>query len=120
MEIGNRRTPLGPSRLGLALTVIALAAVAVAAVVAVRGLMGNPVGPTDSRGVTTLRGTFFPYDCGHGSCGGYVQQGGRGVYVVFPTTCPEPRRESDITVQARRSPQLGKESYTAVSCASSG
>jgi len=119
MDANARATaPWLRSRWVLALVGLAVLAVVVALVVAVRGLLGNPVRSTDNTGITTLKGTFFPYECGHGNCRGYVQDGGRSVFVVFPSTCPEPARQSDITVQARRSPDLGKGSYTAVGCAS--
>lgn len=101
----------------MSVAAVAVLTVAIAFGVAIRGLAGDPVRSTDGAGISTLQGTFFPYECGPGSCRGYIQAGGRSVFVVFPGKCAEPARASDITVQARRAPDLGKGSYTALGCA---
>lgn len=121
MTPAARAISLARGRWGLLAVGAAFVAVAIAAVVAWRGLAADPVGSTDSAGVTTLRGTFFPYECGHGGgCRGYVQAGGRSVFVVLPRACPDPVAGSDVTVRGRRAPDLGRASYVAVACASAG
>ncbi|HZB98287.1 MAG TPA: hypothetical protein VE219_06785 [Candidatus Sulfotelmatobacter sp.] len=94
--------------------------IAICLVVAIRGLLANPVKGTDVNGVTTLSGSFAPYQCSVNSCDGYVQAGGRSVFVVLPKGCTPPAAQSDITVQARRAPNLGSGSYTAIRCARPG
>ncbi len=101
----------------LPVVVIAVLVTAVALVVGIVGLTGNPVKSTDASGVSTIQGTFEPYACSPASCNGYVQAGGRSVFVQFPEGCPEPARASTITVMGRAAPDLGKAAYRTTGCA---
>lgn len=107
-------------RTGIALVALAVVGIIVAFVVGVSGLFANPVKSTNSDGTTTLQGSFEPYQCGTGSCEGYVQAGARSVFVRFPNRCPEPARASTVTVIARPAPDLGKGAYRATGCAAGG
>ncbi len=100
-----------------ALPVVALAVVAVTlgAIWGIRGLLADPVKGTDAAGVTTIEGSFEPYDCGT-PCIGYVQAGGRSVTVVLPRTCPAPAREEQIRVLGRLDSTQGKATYNATGC----
>ena len=98
-----------------AIVAIAVVAVAIAAVVGIRGLLADPVKGTDAAGVTTIEGSFEPFDCGS-PCVGYVQAGGRSVTVVLPSGCPAPQREQQIQVRGRLDPSQGKATYRAVQC----
>ena len=107
-------------RTGIALVALAVVGIIVAFVVGVSGLFANPVKSTNSDGTTTLQGSFEPYQCGTGSCEGYVQAGARSVFVRFPNRCPEPNRASTVTVIARPAPDLGTGAYRATGCAAGG
>jgi hypothetical protein len=99
--------------------VIAVVVVIVLGVIGFRGLTQNPVGPTVN-GVTTLTGNFEPYDdCGNGCVDGYVEAGGRDVFVRLPQGCDEPGRNSPIVVHGRLDTTLGPGSYRATGCATS-
>lgn len=104
-------------RTGIAVVAVAIVGIIVAFVVGVSGLFANPVKSANSDGTTTLQGAWEPYQCGNGSCEGYVQAGARSVFVRFPNSCPAPVRASQITVIARAAPDLGNGSYRAMSCA---
>jgi hypothetical protein len=104
-------------RTGIAVVAVAIVGIIVAFVVGVSGLFANPVKSTNSDGTTTLQGAWEPYQCGNGSCEGYVQAGARSAFVRFPNSCPAPVRASQITVTARAAPDLGNASYRAMSCA---
>ena len=106
-------------RTGIAVVALAVVVIVVAFVVGVSGLFANPVKGTNSDGTTTLQGTFEPYQCGSGSCEGYVQAGARSVFVRFPNSCAVPARASQITVIARPAPDLGSGAYRATGCATS-
>lgn len=99
-----------------AIVAVAVVAVAIAAVIGIRGLLADPVKGTDAAGITTIEGSFEPYDCGT-PCVGYVQAGGRSVTVVLPRGCPAPQREQQVQVLGRLDPSQGKATYTAVRCA---
>src|SRR5215472_489560 len=98
-------TPMSSGRPWWALPAVVLAVlvVAAAAVWGVRGLFGNPVKGTDADGVTTIEGSWEPYSCGS-PCIGYVQDGGRSVTVILPSGCPEPVRDSGISIRGTRDP----------------
>jgi len=103
-------------RLGLAVVAIAVAVVIAAFVVGLLGLLADPVKSVSADGTATLQGTFEPYQCGDGSCDGYIQAGARSVFVRFPPGCAAPARAAQITVIARAAPDLGKGSYRATGC----
>ena len=107
-------------RTGIAVVAVAVVVIVVAFVVGITGLLANPVKSTNSDGTTTLQGSFEPYQCGNGSCEGYVQAGARSVFVRFPDSCPVPARASQITVIARLAPDLGNGAYRATGCAANG
>ena len=107
-------------RTGIAVVALAIVGVVVAFVVGVSGLFANPVKSTNSDGTTTLQGAWEPYQCGTGSCEGYVQAGARSAFVRFPNSCPAPARAAQITVIARAAPDLGTGSYRATGCATRG
>ena len=116
--------PAGPARgwrryrrTGIALVVVAVLGVIAAFVVGFGGLFADPVKSVNADGTTTLQGTFEPYQCGNGSCEGYVQAGARSVFVRFPDACPTPQRGSEVSVTGRAAPDLGKGSYRATGCA---
>jgi hypothetical protein len=96
--------------------VLAALAVAVALVVGVRGLFGDPVVRTAADGTATLSGSFQPVDCGSGCVQGYVQAGGRSVFVQLPASCSAPARDQHLTVTARPDTSLGKKAYLATAC----
>lgn len=102
--------------LGIAAIAIAVAVVAAAFVVGVRGLFASPVRSLNSDGTTTLAGTYEPYQPCATFCEGYVQAGARSVFVRLPDGCPEPGRDSPVTVIARPALDLGKGSYRATGC----
>lgn len=104
-------------RTGIAVVAVAIVGIVVAFVVGVSGLFANPVKGTNADGTTTLQGAWEPYQCGNGSCEGYVQAGARSVFVRFPNSCPTPVRDSQITVIGRLAPDLGNGSYRATGCA---
>jgi hypothetical protein len=98
--------------------VVAVLAIVGALAVGLRGLGGNPVRGTDAAGVTTISGSWEPYSCDGSACQGYVQDGGRSVFVRFPH-CPSsgyPARNQQLTLRARRDPALGTAAYDALSC----
>ena len=99
---------------------LAIVAVAIALVVGISGLTGNPVGATDASGVTTLHGEFEPFDCGAGCVRGYLQAGGRSVFVLFPSGCAAPARAVSVTVSGRLDTNQGKASYQATGCGTAG
>lgn len=101
----------------LPVVVVAALAVAVALVVGVRGLVGDPVVRTAADGTATLSGSFQPVDCGPGCVQGYVQAGGRSVFVKLPAGCPALARDQHMTVTARPDTSLGKKAYLATGCA---
>ena len=103
-------------RLGLAAVAVAVAVVIAAFVVGLLGLLANPVRSVTAGGTTTLEGTFEPYQCGGGTCDGYIQAGARSVFVQFPPGCAAPPRAAQITVVARPAPDLGTASYRATGC----
>jgi hypothetical protein len=111
-EAPPRSRPAG----ALTLVVIAVLAVAVAAVVGIRGLIGDPVRSTAADGTTTLSGSYQPVDCGTGCIEGYVQAGGRSVYVKLPGSCAVPAPDQQVTVHARPDTSLGKRAYVALGC----
>ena len=101
--------------------VVAVLAIVAALAVGLRGLGGNPVRGTDAAGVTTISGSWEPYSCDSNACQGYVQDGGRSVFVRFPH-CPSsgyPARNQQITVHARRDAALGTAAYDALTCLTS-
>ena len=110
-------TPTG-RRPAWALPVVVLAVLAIAAalVVGLRGLMGNPVVSTSPDGVSTISGSWEPFDCAGGCVQGYVQDGARSVFVRLPAGCAAPAREAHVTVQGRPAPSLGKGAYLALAC----
>jgi len=116
---GETETPRRPPW-SLPVVVIAVVAVVIAFGFGVRGLLENPIVATDSAGISTLRGSFEPFPCAAGCAQGYVQAGGRSVFVVFPRGCPNPQREQQITVRAARDRSLGSGSYRASTCAQPG
>ncbi len=116
-------TPVAPgpstraiSRRGLLIFVVAAVAVIVAAFVGIRGLVASPIRSVAADGIATLQGTWEPYSCDAHLCQGYIQAGSRSVFVVLPTSCPQPRRAADITVRGRLDASLGNGSYRATSC----
>lgn len=104
-------------RTGIAVVAVAVVGIVVAFIVGVSGLFANPVKSTNTDGTTTLQGSFEPYQCGTGSCEGYVQAGARSVFVRFPSSCPVPARGSQVTVIGRPAPDLGNAAYRATGCA---
>jgi hypothetical protein len=111
------RTTRRVSARGLVIFAIAVAAVVVAAVVGIRGLMATPIESVAADGTATLHGTWEPYSCDAHACQGYVQAGGRSVFIVLPSGCPEPSRASEVTVRARADASLGTASYRVIGCA---
>jgi len=109
---GRRKPPWA-----LLAVVLALAAVAAASVVGVIGLTGNPVKTVGRGGIATLQGAFEPYQCNLDACDGYIQAGGRSVFVQFPPGCRPPERGVQITVRGRSAPDLGTAAYRATRCA---
>jgi hypothetical protein len=99
----------------LPVVVLGVLAIAAAAVWGIRGLFGNPVKGTDASGVTTIEGSWEPYSCGV-PCVGYVQAGGRSVTVILPSGCPQPARDSDVSVRGTLDPSQGKAAYRALAC----
>ena len=97
--------------------VIAAVVVVVALVVGVLGLTKTPIVGTDASGVTTLTGSFEPYDCSNHCVEGYLQAGARSVFVIFPPSCAEPARESQITVRGSLDNSQGNATYMALGCA---
>jgi hypothetical protein len=97
--------------------IVALLAVIAGLVVGIMGLLGNPVRSVNPDGTSTLQGTFQPYQCDATSCNGYLQAGGRSVFVQFPNGCPPPARGSTVTINAKPAPDLGSGSYRAAGCA---
>ena len=123
MSVANPAPPTTPVRhrpiWALPAVVIAVVAVAIAAVVAIRGLLANPVVGTDSAGVTTLRGDFEPYSC----CPvtrGYVQAGARSVFVLLRPDCPVPQRGSQVVILGRLDTSQGSGTYREVQCPAPG
>jgi hypothetical protein len=101
----------------LAVVVVAVLVVAAALVVGVRGLLGNPVRSTAGDGTSVLAGSFEPVACSDcASAQGYVQDGGRSVFVRLPAGCSRPAREAHVEVSARPAPDLGKHAYRALGC----
>ena len=96
--------------------VLAVLVIAAALVVGVRGLMGDPVIRTAADGTATLSGSFQPVDCGAGCVQGYVQAGGRSVFVRLPAGCAAPTPDQHLTVTARPDTSLGKQAYLATGC----
>jgi hypothetical protein len=96
---------------------VAAVAIVVAGVVGIRGLLASPIVAVAADGSTTLRGTWEPYTCDAHLCQGYVQAGGRSVFIVLPTTCAHPQRAAQITVTGRIDRGLGSGSYRATNCA---
>ena len=107
----------------LPLVVVAIVAVIVAFGFGVRGLVGNPLVATDAAGVSTLHGSFeaFPCPTDLPRCvQGYVQAGGRSVFVRFPEGCASPNQQQTVTVHGRFDRSLGKGGYQATGCAELG
>jgi hypothetical protein len=104
-------------RWGIIMIGLAVIAVVVAAIVGTTGLVQNPVKSTSSSGTTTINGTFEPYDCPTKCIEGYVTAGARSVFVIFPTSCPEPARQSTINVQGVLDPSQGSAAYRVANCA---
>ena len=101
----------------LAVVVVAVLVVAAALVVGVRGLLGNPVRSTAADGTSVLAGSFEPVACSDcASAQGYVQDGGRSVFVRLPAGCSAPAHEAHVELSARPAPDLGKHAYRAVAC----
>jgi hypothetical protein len=100
---------------GVPAIVVAVLAVAAAGFWGVRGLFGDPVKGTDAQGVTTIQGAWQPYTCGS-PCIGYVQAGSRSVTVILPGGCPEPVRDSTVTVRGTLDTSQGKGTYRALAC----
>ena len=101
----------------LAVVVIAVLGVAAALVVGIRGLLGNPVRSTAADGTSVLAGSFEPVACSDcTSVQGYVQDGGRSVFVRLPAGCGQPAREAHVEISARPAPDLGKHAYRALGC----
>jgi hypothetical protein len=101
---------------GLPVVVLAVLAVAVAAVVGIRGLMGDPVRSVAADGTATLSGSYQPVGCDSGCAQGYVQAGGRSVFVRLPNGCAQPAADAQVTLQARPDTTLGKRAYLALDC----
>ncbi len=106
------------SRKGMVVFLCAAVAVVVAGAVGIRGLLASPIVSLAADGTATLRGTWEPYTCDAHLCQGYVQAGGRSVFIVLEGACPHPQRAQQITVAGRPDPRLGTGSYLATSCAS--
>lgn len=119
-ETPAQRPPRRISGRGLAVFVVAVIAVVAATVVGVRGLLGSPIESTNRDGTATIHGTWEPYACATGPCEGYVQAGGRSVFVVLPAHCPRPPRAVEVTVTGRLDTSLGSGSYRATGCAATG
>lgn len=96
--------------------IVAAVAIVAAAFVGVRGLLASPIQSTAPDGTATLHGTWEPYSCDSHLCQGYVQAGGRSVFIVLAASCAEPARAADITVRARQDTSLGKGSYRTIGC----
>ncbi len=96
---------------------VAAIAIVVATVVGIRGLLASPIVSVAPNGVATLQGTWEPYSCDAHLCQGYVQAGGRSVFIVLPASCPQPHRATEITVTGRPDRSLGSGSYRASGCA---
>jgi hypothetical protein len=96
--------------------VAAVIVVGIAAVVGVRGLLADPVRSTAADGTATIEGTFEPYECSGCPVQGYVQAGGRSVFVIFRADCPPPPRGGEITIHGRLDSSQGKRAYRAVDC----
>jgi hypothetical protein len=111
-------TPRGGPRpwWALPVVVLAIAAVAIATYVGVRGLFGDPIRSVAADGTATIEGTFEPYDCTGCPVQGYVQAGGRSVFVILRGGCPVPARGSSIAVHARLDASQGKQTYRSVDC----
>ena len=116
-------TPVVPERAtrrisgrGLVIFIAAALAIVAATFVGVRGLLASPVQATAPDGTVTLHGTWEPYSCDTRLCQGYVQAGGRSVFIVLAAGCAEPARASDVTVRARQDTSLGKGSYRTIGC----
>jgi hypothetical protein len=105
------------SRRGLVIFVVAALAVIAATVVGVRGLLATPIESVAADGTATLHGSWEPYTCNPQLCQGYVQAGGRSVFIVLPPGCPQPQRAANITVSGRLDKSLGTGSYRATGCA---
>lgn len=100
--------------------VIGIVVIVAAGVVALRGLVADPIVATDAHGIVSIRGSFEPYPCPSDlpRCSqGYVQAGSRGVFVRFPDGCPIPTREAPVAVRGRPAADLGPKSYRGLSCA---
>jgi len=103
----------------LPVVVLAVVAIAVAAVVGIRGLMGDPVRSVAADGTATLSGAYQPVSCDSGDSGcaqGYVEAGGRSVFVRLPSGCAQPAADTQVTVRARPDAALGKRAYLALDC----
>jgi hypothetical protein len=101
---------------GLPVVVIAVVVIVVLFVVGFSGLFANPVKSVSSTGITTLSGSFEPYQCGSTTCDGYISAGARSVFVVFPRGCTPPARAATITITGKAAPDLGNASYRATAC----
>jgi hypothetical protein len=109
-------TPRHRPAWALPVVVVAMLAIAAALVVGVRGLLGDPVAGIAADGTATLSGSFQPVDCGSGCVQGYVQAGGRSVFVRLPPGCAAPARDQHLRVIARPDAGLGKQAYLATGC----
>jgi hypothetical protein len=98
--------------------VLAVVAVAIALFIGIRGLFGDPIRSVAADGTATIEGTFEPYDCAGCPVQGYIQAGGRSVFVILRSGCPTPARGGDITVHARLDPSQGKQTYRSIDCPS--
>jgi hypothetical protein len=103
---------------GVPVVVLAVVVVAVAAVIGIRGLIGNPVQTVAPDGTATLNGSYQPVSCDSGCAQGYVQAGGRSVFVRLPAGCSQPRSDTQVTLRARSDASLGKQAYLALDCPS--
>ena len=92
-------------------------AVAIALYVGLIGLGQNPIKQTNASGITTISGTFEPFQCGNGCVEGYVQAGARSAFVIFPVGCAAPSRGAEITVAGRIDKSQGRATYRATGCA---
>jgi hypothetical protein len=101
----------------MAVFLVAAVAVIAAAVVGVRGLLASPIASVAPDGTAILQGTWEPYTCDAHLCQGYVQAGGRSVFVVLAAGCPHPQRAAKITVTGKPDPRLGGGGYQASGCA---
>ncbi len=95
---------------------VAAAAVVAATVVGIRGLLASPIVSVASDGSAVLDGTWEPYSCDGRLCEGYVQAGGRSVFVVLPPLCAHPGRAASVIVRGRPDHTLGAGSYRAIDC----